>query len=344
VQWRKWLRVIQAILTVVLVVWLLKGVDWAKFGPLAANLSWSFISLSTICVLGSHILNIMRWQHLLRPAVINYSRLLQYYGAGLFANNFLPTGIGGDGIRIALLSRDVTLSQAIFSVGLDRLLGLCGLTALILPALWLGLPPGLQIADNIFHAFVDRQNLLAISLLVGAIVILSALSIWRCSLRVRAATIRFIKHFQGSYNVPRWTRSRGLLLLGGAYGLSVGSQLMLVAAHWAILHALNIVIVPGSAIWLVLIISLSMFVPITVNGLGIQEGLYVILLGHYGVPATAALGVAVLIRLLMLFYSLLGGVLSLGSNLLGGYKLFVDRAPHDVEADSIATDIGSASR
>jgi len=343
VEWRKWLRVIQVISTVVLVGWLLERVNWAEFSPLFANLSWGFITLSTVCVLGSHLLNILRWRQLLKPAVISYGRLLHYYGAGLFANNFLPTGIGGDGIRIALLSRDVTLSQAIFSVGLDRVLGLCGLTAFVLPAFWLGLPPGLHIANSIIHVFVDWQNLLAISLFVGAIVILLALSVWRRFPSIRTLTVRFIKRFQSSDKIPRWTLRRGSSLLIGAYGLSVGSQLMLVAAHWAILHALNIVIMPGAAIWLVLIVSLSMFIPITVNGMGIQEGLYVILLGHYGVPATAALGVAVLIRLFMLFYSLLGGVLSLSLNVLGRYETFVDRAPHDVEAGSVATDVGSTS-
>src|SRR6266508_5324166 len=162
--WRPWLQSTQIVVTIALCILLLRQMAWADPLPLVAQLRWDFVALSISVVLIIHLLNVACWQYILQQRTVGYGRLLAIYGAGLFSNNFLPTGIGGDGLRIALLSRDVTLSQAIFSVGLDRVLGLCGLTAFVLPAFWLGLPPGLHIANSIIHVFVDWQNLLAISL------------------------------------------------------------------------------------------------------------------------------------------------------------------------------------
>ncbi len=42
-----------------------------------------------------------------------------------------------------------------------------------------------------------------------------------------------------------------------------------------------------------------------------MESVYVIVLARYGVPIDAAIGVAPLIRLLMIVYSVMGGVVSL---------------------------------
>jgi hypothetical protein len=57
--------------------------------------------------------------------------------------------------------------------------------------------------------------------------------------------------------------------------------------------------------------------------LGLQEGIYVLLMTRYGVPAPAALGVALLIRVQMVFFSLVGGLLSL------------KRAPLQIEEQSL---------
>ena len=43
-----------------------------------------------------------------------------------------------------------------------------------------------------------------------------------------------------------------------------------------------------------------------------MEATYVVLLAQYDVSASAALGVALLMRVLMLFFSLVGGLVSLG--------------------------------
>ncbi len=57
--------------------------------------------------------------------------LLGAYLAGQFANNFLPTTVGGDALRIAQLGRRIgSYSQASASVFVERLTGFLALSLL----------------------------------------------------------------------------------------------------------------------------------------------------------------------------------------------------------------------
>ena len=86
----------------------------------------------------------------------------------------------------------------------------------------------------------------------------------------------------------------------------------LVLANWVAFAAFRLDISLGAAVWVVVIVSLALLLPIAVNGLGLMEATYVVLLAQYDVSASAALGVALLMRVLMLFFSLVGGLVSLG--------------------------------
>jgi len=128
---------------------------------------------------------------------------------------------------------------------------------------------------------------------------------------LRRAIDRLLVSFGDSVRRLCGTSSTWRRLLVGSYTISVISHICLIATHWLLFQALRLDVSPGAAIWLVLIASVSLLLPITVNGLGLQESIYVVVLGYYGASAPAALGVGLLIRMVMLVCSLLGGVLFL---------------------------------
>jgi uncharacterized protein (TIRG00374 family) len=310
---RSGLRIAQIIVTVVLIGLLLEAVNWSDLRTLAVDLQWGYLGLSFLFVLLSHLINVARWQKLLQPCVVSYSKLLSIYGAGLFGNNFLPTGIGGDGIRVAILSRerDVTLPRALVSVSLDRLLGLLGLAVLFLPALWYGIPSSLVMASGTFVS--DRTNILLMLLVIVGIVLLAG-AMWSLPW-LRGAIRRVFMRFAGMRDGLPVSYGRWPAMLSETFGLSVLSQLLLAVTQWCVLKAVHVEVSFGATLWLILIVSFSLLLPITVNGLGLQEGIYVVLLSYYGVSRLSALGAALLIRLLMIAYSLIGGVISLGWNM-----------------------------
>jgi uncharacterized protein (TIRG00374 family) len=311
--WRFWLQVAQFAITIGLIVVLIRSVDWAVLLPLLGKARWELVLLSIAVTVAIHLINVGRWRYFLRGQVISYGRLLICYGAGLFSNNFLPTGIGGDGVRVALLQRDVPLSRAVFSVGLDRAISLLALSALLVPGLWFGLPPGFQFQGWEALAASDRASSVSVAALL--IVILgcgAGLLAWRKFPLLRGSISKLLTRLGDSIGRLRRTFSQWHRLLPVGYLLSFISHLSLVVVHWLLFRALGLDVSLGAAIWLVLIASVSLLLPISVNGLGLQESIYVVVLGFYGTLAPAALGVGLLIRMLMLVCSLLGGVLFLG--------------------------------
>lgn len=311
--WRSWLRAGQFLITIGLIVVLLHSVDWAALLPLLGKARWELVLVSIAVTVAIHLLNVGRWRYLLRDEVTSYGRLLTCYGAGLFSNNFLPTGIGGDGVRVALLQRDLPLSRAVFSVGLDRTISLLALSALLVPALWFGPPPGFQFPERKLLTAPARWNDVSVAALLIVIVGGSvAMLAWRRFSPLRHASSRLLARLGDSMRRLRKSSNTWRQLLFGGYVISVISHVCLIGTHWLLFQALRVDVSPIAAIWLVLIASVSLLLPITVNGLGLQESIYVVVLGYYGASAPAALGVGLLIRMVMLVCSLLGGVLFLG--------------------------------
>ncbi len=292
-----------------LLVVLFQSVDWSSLSHLILNLRWSNASLSTTLFLVFHGLNVLRWRWITAQPDISIWAFVKYYGAGQFSNNFLPTGFGGDAVRAALLSTRVSLPRATLSVTLDRGIGLLSLGVLCLLGIWLGWPPGL------FHGvpagILDASFFLVIAILfVGGA---AAVFLWSRKPAFRGITeglgrcFELVHMKEGNALSWRWLFGR----FAGAYCCSVLSNLSLVLAFWSAIGALGIVVAPGAAVWLVCAVFLSLLAPLTVNGLGLQEGVFVVVLGCYSVPIEAALGIALFVRLLTLAFSALGGLLAL---------------------------------
>lgn len=300
-----WLRLIQVAGTLILSVVLARSVDWGQLAGLMRELRWGYIALAALLLLVTHLVNVVRWRWLLRPAAVPYRTLLNYYGAGLFSSNFLPTGIGGDGVRAALASRHVPAGRAVVSVALDRGLGLAVLFVFVLPGMWFGLPAGLLTAPAGWQRWAGPAALAA---LAGAG--LAAL-LWRRVPRLRELAARLSRRWlalpAGEAEGWRFWAAR----LGGGAFCSFWAILCIVLAHIAFLGALGLPLSPGAAIWMVVLSSLSLLAPIAINGLGVMESVYILVLAGYGVGSGAALGVALLARLAIVGYSLLGGLLAL---------------------------------
>lgn len=85
---------------------------------------WLFVGL--LLVSASMILRAFRWSLLLQGLGIRipFWRLVELYFIGSFFNTFLPSGFGGDVVRIMEVAKDIDLDVATGTVILDRLSGL----------------------------------------------------------------------------------------------------------------------------------------------------------------------------------------------------------------------------
>lgn len=298
--WQRIFRVLQIGVTLALIAWLVRQTNWVNVGALLRNIQPVFVAVAFISLLACHWINIARWRYLLDRPDIRFNHLLPLYAIGLFANNFLPTGIGGDGVRVALLRRYVPLGRALFSVAADRGIGLVAVSAVVLAGLWAGVPASFH---GRWQEWAAQGSLRLVLLASLALLALVAALVWR-SPHMRTWLMRRTAAWQ----LPQWNMGEWVRRIAVAYGISVGAHLCIVGATWAMLAALHIDVPLAASLWLVIISSLSMLAPVTVNGMGLVESVYVLVLSSYGVAPSAGLGVALIIRLIALLISLSGGV------------------------------------
>jgi uncharacterized membrane protein YbhN (UPF0104 family) len=246
--------------------------------------------------------NALRWQVILAaegpsPGLGSLTKLLF---VGLFFNQVLPTGIGGDAVRAWRCRRlGVDLGAAVRSVLLDRASGYVVMVALYaasLPALLRVLSDPGERAGMIGVLGMALSGLLALPLMDRL-----PLPVWLLRLRVFAALGELSRETRRLVAHP----GRCVAVLG----LSVVTVGLAVLTYMLVGDSLGIPL--SFATWLSVIppVGLIQLLPISLAGWGVREAGMVVVLAGFGVPAEAALAISVLTGLISLATGLPGGLI-----------------------------------
>ena len=235
-------------------------------------------------------------------------RLFHYYMVGSFFNNFLPTNVGGDVIRVLQLGRHTGRPlEAAVTVAVDRVTGLMALViaaAAGLAAYW--------------STLGDRRLVLALLMVIGilaaALLILALPGLLR-QLRwvLPAGLVRRVESLgeRARESLACYRRSPQVLSLALLWSLVFYLLAALNVYVTCLAFRQNIGLLPClAAAPLVLVVAM---VPVSLGGVGVTEWAYLFTLGSFGVAAPAALSVALLMRFKSLAFGLLGGVMYLAS-------------------------------
>jgi uncharacterized protein (TIRG00374 family) len=264
-----------------------------------------YLSIATCLFLVSLFILSKRWQVLVSGYgfQIPTRSLFKYYLIGLFFNNFLPTSIGGDVLRIYNLiqeSGNRTISFA--SVLTERILGI--ISTLILTIISIVI-----LRDNLENdlllyiamamlAFVLSLFYIAFSKkLIGPIQSLcDHLLIFRLGERIQKFldAIRF-------YADSKLIFFKILLL-------SLVSQGLIITKTYFLARAVQIEV---DLIYMFLVVPISFLITMlpSINGIGFRDGAYVVLLAKIGVSKAAALSLSFLTLLIPMLISISGGIL-----------------------------------
>lgn len=244
---------------------------WAAFQRISV---WN-LALALGCIIASRLSITARWHVLLRAGEVKipFKDTAALVFTGLFANNFLPTTIGGDVVRLAgamQLGYDRAICLA--SIAADRVVNLVGMSLAAPLGLW---------------------QVLAVS---GPLQSLALAGFWQKGREFILKTLQAL---------TIWLKKPASLL--AALGFALLHMLCSFGANYILLQALG----EGLALWKVIgLFSLAYFiglVPVSINGYGVSELTVTFLLAQFGgisLPASAA--VAVVHRLLMMLVSLPG--------------------------------------
>jgi hypothetical protein len=222
----------------------------------------------------------------------------------MFFHLFLPTIVGGAAVKAVLLARETGApARATMSVFMERNTGLCALLLIALIAAYLAPPVTLYGVS-----LVTLTWLLAAGYVVANVVLFSPLAyriadqlIARSPLKRMRARARSLYEAAAPY-----TRALGLLL--SSMFLSIAFQFVVIGVVFLSARALSLSIPFTAAAVFVPLVSLAGMVPVSVNGLGVREALYILLFGRIGIPAELAVSLALLYFGVTVVASLPGGI------------------------------------
>lgn len=266
------------------------------------------------------VLRAWRWQGLLAALGLRarLARLTELYFVGTFFNNMLPTGVGGDVVRVYELSKqgETGAAHAASSVIVDRATGLITLMAMALVTLGIGLAlyPGLvEPSVALVIVAVSAGVLIAMLAMMEAERLRGLFS--RIPLLARALDRPGVRRFAESFR-----RYRGAAL-NRALLLSILFNFQLIATNYFLGLGLGVnQTMDTPLLYYLLFIPITSFVltlPISISGLGAREAAYVALFGSVGVPADQALALSLAFYLVNVLTGLVGGVLYFVSGMRG---------------------------
>ena len=258
------------------------------------------------CYVAMLALATWRWQLLLEAlgVVAPLRYLTASYLVATFFNNFLPSNIGGDIVRVRDGSRftgSTTSSLAV--VGIDRILGLGALWVIGAAAFVLAGPEVRELAGA--RAVILGLGLVFVALTTiffrpGIARRLMALS--------RLNSIDWIRERFEEAQAAVHTYRAQVRTVWLAFGASLALQVLVVWYFLAIARALQIPLAVSAGFLMVPLCTLLQAVPISFNGWGLREGLFALYFSQVGLPRESALAFSLTGAGLIILLSLSGAV------------------------------------
>ena len=269
-----------------------------------ASVPWLATALGLYIVV--LLISTLRWKILLRTQDVHvpFGRLVNSYLAATFANNFLPSNIGGDVIRVAdtaRAARSKTLATAV--VLADRGVGLVGLGFVA------------ACGSSLAAQQSARIGPIGPALLWGGLATAAGVSIfallWPDRVGALARPLR-VFHAEWVENrilmitaaLARFRRAPGAL--GVCLGISIAVQALLVAFYAAVASALHLRIPLGHLGMLVPISFLVQMMPFSMNGHGVREWTFKEYLTRIGIGQESAVALSLIGATLVMLFSMSG--------------------------------------
>lgn len=262
----------------------------------ANGLFWLLVALSLIGT--SLVVRAYRWFVIMRGsgAKVRFGRLVELYIIGNFFNAVLPSGFGGDIVRVTEMTQEIPAGMATGTVIIDRLTGLLTLFAMALVAL--------PFRPANFPA--DLLGVVSTICGVGLVGGLCLLHPTIAGLLLRRLPRQLPTSVQTFLNSLLQTIAGcGSRRIFAAIAISVIFNLMQILWWAAAARALSLNVSLGYLLLVIPIFAIALLVP-SIGGLGVRETLAPALLAAALLPEQA-IALSLLVFLLERAASLLGG-------------------------------------
>ena len=296
---------VKIVFTILLMAFLLRRISLTELEALLRGMDRVLLAGAVAVFFVSNVAGWLQWHVLLRAGGVTLPRraTFRFYFVGLFFNNFLPANIGGDVVKVLDVSRlGVDPYNVIAVTLLDRLLGVFSLCLLAV------------LADLVLIARTPAPYVAYLLIFIACMIpALGFYFIRPLGTALRRAVVKlrlFGIDRRASSVLNHLSPFKGeRVLVSQLVMFSLVIQAMRVITHVLVGMALGIdvdAIVLCQFFVFIPLLSLAMIPPITINGLGIREGLGIVLFAAAGIGSTDAFAMEFLTFVVSVVVSLLG--------------------------------------
>lgn len=252
-----------------------------------SNFDYSYLPLILLSLILNYVVSSYRWKALLvheNSKNVKVPYLIGLYFKGAFFNNFMPTSIGGDVYKVLTLGKKINSKvDAFTSTFMERFTGV----------LALGLISSISLVKLLGSLGVILLGAFIFSIFVGFYL-----------LRLLSKKFSFLSKIYKSLITYKGRNK----VIWWAMGTSFAVQFLAILTQYLIFMALGINLPIFYALVTFPIITLAGFFIPSLNGVGVQDALYMSLFGQVGVASAVSFSASVIYHLFRLSVSLIGGV------------------------------------
>jgi len=296
-------------ISAVLLYYILKGTNFHDILTAIGKANWFLLAVSFSFHFIGLYLSAQRWRVLLSAQNVGSGvfHLVKSYLVAMFFNNFLPSTVGGDAVRVYdSYKLGKKKADAFTVVFIDRFLGLFVLLFFAFVSAFFAK----ELSDRVphLHLFISLA-------FFGALVFLVNIFF------PNETFIRWISHFPGISSVPKFKYiiekfgSSFLLFRSQRPAIMKGLLLSVLLQANVIIYYYIISIAVGFQVplyYFFLIVPLSLFImmlPISLNGIGLRENAFFFFLAAFGIVKADAIAFAWIEFGMVLIQGICGGII-----------------------------------
>ncbi len=302
---RSWL-IIKLCLSALLIGYLLQRIPLRDILYSLAEVDVLWLGVAVLLAIVGKVISTLRWRYLLavQEMPVPFGVLFCSLLVGYFFNNFLPSTIGGDAVRAFDVARYSRRNMAsVVTVLTERVMGILALASLALVAALLGfklIRPVGQVLLIVVIFFVIS---------FGGFFLITRRSLVERGVRLlhRLKWIKLAQKGEEAFRAFSVMRDRRGVLTN-VFMISSLLQLNVLLYYYVLSLSLHLGVSIFYFFCIIPIVLVTLQLPVSINGIGVREGLYVFFLGLVGVGGEKAIAFSWLDFSMTIVMGLAGGV------------------------------------
>jgi hypothetical protein len=281
----------------------LRGINFAgiqsRLNQTSTSWFFSWMAIAILVNLIQIAFGAMRWRDIsgFCHAPLDLPQAFRYNMIGTFFNQTLPSTIGGDAMRLWLVSRTAGWRSATYSVLVDRAIGLIALALVVV----VSLPWSFELIHN------DRGRLALV------LVDFAAVSAGLGFLLVSHLPWRWLHTWWATRHIHACSVIANKVLFNRTTGpriaiLSISVHLLTVVIAWCAVRAISAPADFEQTLLLIPPIALITMLPISIAGWGVREATMMVAFGYAGLNQTDGTMISLLIGATSFAVGAIGGL------------------------------------